>query len=403
MKKIYVCLLLLILAACYEENIVINQPDDQVIKTNKMIALNAYEGNTAAMIKARAHVPRQADMIINGTTVECYNVDVDYIADVIGSSNTDIGGLCSSPNVNQFANFSPVDLIRQSDGLVARQVKTPYSLDAFAGYNHLAYPTTYFYSKAQTTFNIAKNESNQFAFGFYLSRGEKPPVSRSGYPCSWNYTKLKIVITDLTNNRTLTGYSAVQAVPTSTLTSPYSVVFTDPLGGGAFTGSATVTLVYTDSTGTHEYGYGEDIYPAIALSVSTAQPIPLSASDFSVTLPTIYWYYVKNNVSPYNELVYANYPHKAHSSYSDLTGELVTAYTFDPLGMRVPPTYPGQTWPLAMAVIVSNGIYRLYSITEAAGGGNIIANRSIPSSFAYGYKLTYVKDLSRLPLTASEF
>lgn len=403
MKVIFMCFWLLFVA-CDKENIVTNPPEQAQIENEMAKILNEYENNSAASIKARASIPIQPYMTVVGNTVECVTIPTSVIKGVLNVSDTSVGSLCMSENVNKFSHFSPVDLYRSSDGLVYRQVKTPFSMGNFAGYNHNAYPSSYFYSKTEVNRGIAKNSSNQFTIGgFYMSRGEKPPVSRSGYPCSWLYTMLKVVVTDVTNNRVLTGFSAVQAMPVSTLQNAYYVTFTDALGGGEFSGSAVATLVYTDSTGTNEYGYGEDVYPAISLSVYETQPIPLSAAAFTVELPTISWLYVKNNVSPYNEVITMGYPHNAHTSYANLQGDIVCAFRYTPLGERVPPMYPGQTWPRALACIYSNGIYRLYSIAEAAGGGKIINNNAVPSEFAYGYHLTYLKDVPRIPLTTEEF
>lgn len=195
MKKIYVCLLLLILAACSEENIVINQPEDQVIKTNSMAKiLNAYGSHTAAMIKERAEIPLQADMVINGTTVECYNIDSDQVAYVLGETDSSLAGLCTSPKVNKGANFRPLGT-------------PPYSLDDFAGYNHNAYPVIFWYSFQNVL--DATYVGGGIPVTLVLAKGERAP-EKDNPNCSWDRIRLELTLSggltaSLVDNLAMTG------------------------------------------------------------------------------------------------------------------------------------------------------------------------------------------------------
>jgi len=120
--------------------------------------INAYNGLTAQNIKDAAELPLQAYMSVNGATVECTHVPVTDIKNVLSSGSTAVSVLCSSGNVNQWANFSSKEWYVISQ-VVTNRAKTPYTMGSFAGYNHNAitpystfpYPLNSFGSAAANT------------------------------------------------------------------------------------------------------------------------------------------------------------------------------------------------------------------------------------------------------------
>lgn len=172
MKRIiYLCLLLLFVA-CEKENLVINQPVSQVQNENKMgKIINAYNEFTAQQIKDRADVPLQADMTVVGSTVDCSNISVSLIKNVLGVGDTAVSALCSSVNVNKFSGFGPTEWYR-SGGLLLSRIKTPYMIGSFAGYNHNAAVAGFVSDLSKpTTFDYTIG-ANSYTLGVSLQRGE---------------------------------------------------------------------------------------------------------------------------------------------------------------------------------------------------------------------------------------
>ena len=166
MRIIYVCLLLL-LAACEKEELVTNQPEIQVLKSDEMNkVLNAYGGFTAQAIKDRAEIPIQPYMTVVGNTVECVTIPISVIKGILASSSTSVGGLCTSPNVNQWSGFGPREWYVSSGALLDR-AKTPYSMGNFAGYNHDAMPANIYNNLEYISGNQISYWAQQYTKTYY--------------------------------------------------------------------------------------------------------------------------------------------------------------------------------------------------------------------------------------------
>ena len=101
------------------------------------ITLVPFGGITAITIKSRAEIPSSASMTVNGTNLDCNDINISQIASVIGSSYNDLGVLCQSSLVNKWSGYSPREFYISS-GTMLDRLKTPYSLGDFAGYDHAA-------------------------------------------------------------------------------------------------------------------------------------------------------------------------------------------------------------------------------------------------------------------------
>jgi len=128
----------------------------------KLIA--AYAGFSATDIKNRASAT--SDMVVSGTNVDCTNITVTRVKNVLGSGSTAVGGLCTSGNVNVWSWCSPRHWYYTGSAF-AHTVSAPYSLGSFACYNHAATPPFWSYKPL----NIVHYEGNNFvqiASYFYL-------------------------------------------------------------------------------------------------------------------------------------------------------------------------------------------------------------------------------------------
>lgn len=97
--------------------------------------INAYGGYTPVKIINRSS--DTSDMVIVGSTVDCSNISITRIKNVLNETTTAVSALCSSPNVNKWSGFSPIEWYL-SGGVLLNRVKIPYSIGSFAGYDHIA-------------------------------------------------------------------------------------------------------------------------------------------------------------------------------------------------------------------------------------------------------------------------
>lgn len=101
----------------------------------KLIA--KYRGFTPAAIKARADIPLQIDMVISGNNVDCSNISLNHVKNIIGAGNSNLYQLCRHDNVNVWSGFGPTIRSVNAQALVSSK-PTIASLGDFAGYNHQA-------------------------------------------------------------------------------------------------------------------------------------------------------------------------------------------------------------------------------------------------------------------------
>ena len=138
MKKLAFIFVVVFVSACTkEETLVINQPDNGAKQTEIEMGkiINTYGGFTAQQIKDRASAT--CNMVVNGSTVECSDITVSKVKNVLGANTTTVGGLCSSSTVNKWSQFSSYECY-SDNGVLKFMLKTPYTLGCFAGYNHNA-------------------------------------------------------------------------------------------------------------------------------------------------------------------------------------------------------------------------------------------------------------------------
>jgi len=99
--------------------------------------ISAYRGFTAAAIKARADIPAQADMTVVETTVDCKNISVSMVRNILNSPSSGVNGVASDSNVNVWSGFGPT--VRTAPaGVLINSAPGAGSLGSFAGYNHYA-------------------------------------------------------------------------------------------------------------------------------------------------------------------------------------------------------------------------------------------------------------------------
>ena len=191
--------------------------------------ISSYGGFSSTDIKNRAEIPLQADMVVTGNNVDCSNLNVTQIKNVLGESSTAVGGLCTSPLVNKWSGFSPVEWYL-SAGSFLNRVKIPYSMGSFAGYNHGAVSAGFMGGSHITTFKYISGDSTPHTISTGLQVGE------INFPSMVGATHVKMVIKE---GSTLVGSNLVAIGTTYNDTTPinpfYNVVM------GSRTGTVTFT------------------------------------------------------------------------------------------------------------------------------------------------------------------
>lgn len=120
---------------------------------------------------------------ITGTlpNLKASSVDISTIKNVLGSSSYDAETLCTHPNINKWALFSPSGFKNVNPftgsypiSLPIGGVNSPYYIGEFAGYNHQAKPPTYFSYINSTNPTIEEYDSHHISCR--LERGEMLPI-----------------------------------------------------------------------------------------------------------------------------------------------------------------------------------------------------------------------------------
>lgn len=99
--------------------------------------LNTYGSFTAAQLKSRSSIPQQSSIVVNAGNIDCSNIIITDVKNVIGHSNANLGSLSESENVNKYSYFGPYSWSILSNNFTYN-LKYPYKLGNFAGYNHNA-------------------------------------------------------------------------------------------------------------------------------------------------------------------------------------------------------------------------------------------------------------------------
>lgn len=366
--------------------------------------ISAHGIISAAEIKSNAEIPLQDNITVSEPDASCVLLPVTLLKTILNADSTSVGALCCSANVNKFSHFSPVNLGRDGNGRATASPKYPYSTGYFAGYNHDAKPCTWFNNAYITNWTQTKTATYQFDTGFTMRRGERAP---DDIETRWSYIRLKAVITDNTNSRTITIYSDIFAITGSGYVS-VPLIYTDS-SNVAILGTVTITGEYVNSTGTTVYGLVEDEHPQVNINISQ-YAIVLAASNFANAFPiTLRFYYVQNTISPYNNLVYWDYGSDIKlidlSAYNAfiINGNLLVGKTTS--GLQIPAyygtSYPANQWPLVFAVTYNSGTgeYRKYTVTEIGSSVMFDTIYRSPADMTYIYKLAYAATLSAWPTT----
>lgn len=101
--------------------------------------INAYRTYTASVINSR--MSDTCDHTVVGSTVECTNIKMSKVKNVLGAATYSLYELCRHANVNHWSAFGPT--VRGSSGsgrskVMTNSDPTVCSLGSFAGYNHSA-------------------------------------------------------------------------------------------------------------------------------------------------------------------------------------------------------------------------------------------------------------------------
>jgi hypothetical protein len=365
--------------------------------------IDAYDSINAASIYGRA-TKAVCDMDVVGTTVECSNFRRSKLRNVLGENTFDLASLCMSNKVNPWSYFSNKTLGRDGGGNATISTKTPYRVSDFAGYNHNAMPPGY-YNSYLSSWAATKNSSFAFSTGFQIRAGERYPDDNIARR---DYLRVKVVIDDTLNSRTLTAYSGIFSISEGSYTS-VPVTYTDDRRG-AVTGTATIECQYVNSNGSVIYGLMEDSHPGVAVNIG-GYYTPLYDHDFTVAGPSdaVRFYYVMSDTPPYNALTYVTYGsnpvfHVDHCSWNTATDLILINGSSGSIIPDPHVSYPANNWPRVCAVIYNSGAgtYRKYLITGAAGDAVLLDTYRVDSTLGYAYYLDYEKALTGWPTTTAD-
>jgi len=282
----------------------------QVTVAQKIIS--EYGGYPATAIKASASIPLQSDMVVNGATIECRNINTTQIGNVIGSTNTSVGGLCTDMNINKWSHYGPGVWVVDGEGKKVYTTPKPYQLGSFACYNHNAPKPTYYYTQIQSPLTAYKVKTDNTHFyvnvSVLLKRGEMVPTNIPySTSADWNFVRVTATFNDPTLNRTLTGS---QTISVGTDANP------DALGGASIqlidvdnetlTGTLTITSQYVNESNVFKADIEDFHYPVTA-SLNGVYIDYLATDYTNKGLASAYVRWFNYIASTYRTAIYGDY------------------------------------------------------------------------------------------------
>jgi hypothetical protein len=200
--------------------------------------LNTYRSYTASDINTRCSATCSHSVV--GSTVECTNVSLSAVRNVIGESTYSLYNICRSANVNSYSCFGPKIITYHSSGSESAYVTfdnpTSCSLGSFAGYNH----------SAVTPGWIRCDD------GIWVNQGSSGTITGSVRIGELNYPNSQSFVVASYNGA---SYVDSQFIALDQYVSD-SVDFT--VGTGTISGTTTFTLKPFISQGTSGYSSGVD-------------------------------------------------------------------------------------------------------------------------------------------------
>ena len=178
--------------------------------------LYPYNGLTASQIAAKAS--NTCTLTVNGSQVDCTNITITKIKNVIGASASTVSSLCTSGNVNKWSGFSPREFYI-SGNVVYDRVKTPYTMGSFAGYNHGAGSP---FCTVNPTFNLPSTQAQQI-----VNINVSVNISEANFSSIQSYCHI-VVDGTIANSFALSSYNPL----TST---DLTITTTAPVQGGTKT------------------------------------------------------------------------------------------------------------------------------------------------------------------------
>lgn len=67
---------------------------------------HTYAGYSATDLKNRASIPASTNITTGSTYIDCSNILLSDVKNVLGESSSSLGYLYSSPNINQYSYFN---------------------------------------------------------------------------------------------------------------------------------------------------------------------------------------------------------------------------------------------------------------------------------------------------------
>lgn len=95
---------------------------------------------TATTLKSKSDIPKQADITVNSGNIDCVNISLTQVKNVIGSSTFSVYDVCRHDNVNVWSQFGPTVRTYSNTGTwsatLVNSKPTQANLGDFAGYQH---------------------------------------------------------------------------------------------------------------------------------------------------------------------------------------------------------------------------------------------------------------------------
>jgi hypothetical protein len=192
------------------------------------------------------------------------NITTSNVRNVLGESNNNVGQLCQSANINEYALFRP------------ESSSPPYNLGDFGGYNHEAKAPAYFnnpYSALETTWGNQGGGVYGIQLNWNLRRGERWPFGLD-YE-SWGRVKIKLTMNPA-GYPSVEFWSEMDDVQNLNIGATHVIDIT--YSNISISGTMSVEAWYCNEAGA-PIQLIEDVHPDFNFTINQST-VPISLSDF---------------------------------------------------------------------------------------------------------------------------
>lgn len=238
--------------------------------------LNRVSYITAATVISNSDIGTLTD---NGNgTIDAVNIRMSDVHTVLANASYNLSVLCVDPNINMWANYSPVNLATDAGlNLIRVNPVDNYRLGDFAGYNHQAITPI---SQRDDITVWSSTQTGTTTISATVSVGEIDWNNRDVSLNAGGIENLAFILLEVNDNKSASTYSAVQQITsTSPTVSVPNVSYNTGGAGGSNTYSCALYFAYEGASGSYAKAAKIPLNHSFIYTLKDSTPIMLFTFD----------------------------------------------------------------------------------------------------------------------------